>query len=212
MRYLRPLWWWFYLLLLLLSCKQVDYRNSICQVWTFKRYRFRNTVICAKQGTGFLIAEDTVLTCAHVVSFGSPSFLHRLLADSVVCIFNSDTVCATICSTDYELDLTWLALKEPRHRPLQVAKANLTPTTAERFGSYLLVRGYPNAEWRCFPIRVIEPDTIKGKIVAMMDNHKSLGGASGSPIFYNHYVIGILQEQGRGGYTHKRFIRFRLLK
>jgi len=199
------------LLLLLAGCQQPDYRNSVCQVWAYKKYTFDKQVICAKQGTGFLITPNLVLTCAHVVTFGSPSFMHRMPADSIICIFLSDTVLATVSDIDQKRDIAKLQLQGFHGTPLKVGHFELIFTSTQQFGSFLLVLGYPSGEWSAFPARAIEPDTSGDKIVALIDSHKSLGGASGSPVLYKGYVVGILQEQGIGGYTHKRFIRFRLL-
>jgi len=200
-------------LLLALSCGKVtDYRNSVCELWTYKKYRFERQVICAKQGTGFLIASDTVLTCAHVVLFGSPSFLNQSPADSVVCIFASEPVGAVVVYINTARNIAKLHIPGYRGNPVRLRKPQLTYTSTQHFGSYLLVIGYPGGEWSAFPARAIEPDTSGDKVVALIDSHDPLGGASGSPILYKGYVIGILQEQGVGGYTHKRFIRFRLIQ
>jgi len=200
-------------LLFILGCDTItDYRNSVCELWSYKKYRFERQVICAKQGTGFLIANDTVLTCAHVVLFGSPSFLNQSPADSVVCIFTSETVAATIVNINTRQDIAKLHIPNYHGIPLRLRKQQLVYTSTQQFGSYLFVIGYPGGEWSAFPARAIEPDTSGDKVVALIDSHDPLGGASGSPILYKGYVIGILQEQGVGGYTHKRFIRFRLIQ
>lgn len=196
------------------ACHQVNYQKSICLVWSYKHYKFGTQVTCVKQGTGFLIAPDTVLTCAHVVMFGSPSFMHRSTADSVICVFaiQADTVVAIVVNLDLKLDFAKLYLPDYHGTPLKLRKLPLTYTSTQQFGSLLHVYGYPNGKWSAFTARAIEPDTSGIRVIALIDDRHPLGGASGSPIFYKGYVIGVLQEQGRGGYTHKRFIGFRLIQ
>jgi len=186
-------------------------RQSICQVWSFKSFRLFTTITCSKQGTGFVIAPDTIITCAHVVLYGVPSWMSFAKADSVLCYFPDDTVKAKVIRINERKDLAWLYVPNLKHRPLPKRSIKLRNTTINHLGTYVMVLGYPNGIWQVIKIRVMEPDTT-GKIVAFMDDRCSIAGASGSPVFYRGWVVGILQEQGYKGYTQKRFIRFLMIK
>ena len=184
-------------------------KHSICIIYAYKT--LKPIAFGWKQGTGFVIASNTIMTCAHVVSFVTPSF-QLALADSILCIFDNDTFRVAKCSIDVKKDIAWLTVHNLNRRPLPYRPIILRSTLVTQTGTKLYLMGYPHARWHTLSLRVFEPAPQRNKIIAYTDTHISLAGASGSPIFYRRWVIGILQEQGYRYYSARRFIVFTLLQ
>lgn len=163
----------------------------------------------ARQGSGVLLTDRLVLTCAHVVKTGSVLIAHPALPDRIR---------ATVTWIDYRLDVALLEAIEPV-RPVPPARLGVLDTREAIPGCE--ITGFPQVQ-RYGPDKRLEVDQYTVTVLPMAgrvrdllvcdldgppaarpdDEPAALSGLSGGPVFVGDVLLGIarqvpLQRDGR---------------
>ncbi|MFB8139709.1 NACHT domain-containing protein [Streptomyces parvus] len=162
----------------------------------------RTVVVSAiQQGSGVLIADRLVLTCAHVVKSGSVLIAHPAV---------SDRVRATVAWIDYELDVALLETVEPV-RPVPPVRLGVIDT--RQAIPDCEITGFPRVQ-RYGPDRRLEADQytatvlpvagrLRGLLVCELDGPPparpddepaALSGLSGGPVFMGDVLLGVARQ------------------
>ncbi|MEU3006256.1 NACHT domain-containing protein [Streptomyces sp. NPDC007027] len=165
----------------------------------------RTVVVTAiQQGSGVLIADRLVLTCAHVVKSGSVLVAHPAL---------SDRVRATVAWIDYGLDVALLETVEPV-RPVPPVRLGVVDTRQAIPGCE--ITGFPRVQ-RYGPDRRLEADQytatvlpVAGQVRDLLvcdldgppaarpdDEPAALSGLSGGPVFMGDVLLGVARQVPR---------------
>ncbi|MFD0424398.1 NACHT domain-containing protein [Streptomyces parvus] len=171
----------------------------------------RTVVVSAiRQGSGVLIADRLVLTCAHVVKSGSVLIAHPAV---------SDRVRATVAWIDYELDAALLETVEPV-RPVPPVRLGVIDTRQAIPGCE--ITGFPRVQ-RYGPDRRLEADQytatilpvagrLRGLLVCELDGPPparpddepaALSGLSGGPVFMGDVLLGVARQVPRRRDGHR---------
>ncbi|MGQ4729514.1 NACHT domain-containing protein [Streptomyces sp. Ju416(a)] len=162
----------------------------------------RTVVVSAiQQGSGVLIADRLVLTCAHVVKSGSVLVAHPALTDRIR---------ATVAWIDYELDVALLETVEPV-RPLPPVRLGVVDT--RQAIPDCEITGFPRVQ-RYGPDRRLEADQYTATVLPMAgrvrdllvcdldgppaarpdDEPAALSGLSGGPVFMGDVLLGVARQ------------------
>ncbi|MEU9710646.1 NACHT domain-containing protein [Streptomyces sp. NPDC047967] len=165
----------------------------------------RTVVVTAiQQGSGVLIADRLVLTCAHVVKSGSILVAHPAV---------SDQVRATVAWIDYGLDVALLETVEPV-RPVPPVRLGVVDTRQAIPGCE--ITGFPRVQ-RYGPDRRLEADQytatvlpVAGQVRDLLvcdldgppaarpdDEPAALSGLSGGPVFMGDVLLGVARQVPR---------------
>ncbi|MCX4508212.1 serine protease [Streptomyces anulatus] len=170
----------------------------------------RTVVVTAiQQGSGVLLTDRLVLTCAHVVKSGSVQIAHPAV---------SDRVRATVAWIDYRLDVALLEAVEPV-RPVPPVRLGVVDT--RQAIPECEITGFPRVQ-RYGPDRRLEADQytatvlpVAGRVRDLLvcdldgppaarpdDEPAALSGLSGGPVFMGDVLLGVarqvpLQRDGR---------------
>ncbi|MFE3664320.1 NACHT domain-containing protein [Streptomyces sp. NPDC059164] len=165
----------------------------------------RTVVVTAiQQGSGVLIADRLVLTCAHVVKSGSVLVAHPAV---------SDQVRATVAWIDYGLDVALLETVEPV-RPVPPVRLGVVDTRQAIPGCE--ITGFPRVQ-RYGPDRRLEADQytatvlpVAGQVRDLLvcdldgppaarpdDEPAALSGLSGGPVFMGDVLLGVARQVPR---------------
>ncbi|GHF71719.1 NACHT domain-containing protein [Streptomyces sp. NRRL_ISP-5395] len=165
----------------------------------------RTVVVSAiQQGSGVLIADRLVLTCAHVVKSGSVLIAHPAV---------SDRVRATVAWIDYELDVALLETVEPV-RPVPPVRLGVVDT--RQAIPDCEITGFPRVQ-RYGPDRRLEADQYTATVLPLAgrvrdllvcdldgppgarpdDEPAALSGLSGGPVFMGDVLLGIARQVPR---------------
>ncbi|MFF8986182.1 NACHT domain-containing protein [Streptomyces globisporus] len=165
----------------------------------------RTVVVSAiQQGSGVLIADRLVLTCAHVVKSGSVLIAHPAV---------SDRVRATVAWIDYELDVALLETVAPV-RPVPPVRLGVVDTRQAIPGCE--ITGFPRVQ-RYGPDRRLEADQytatvlpVAGQVRDLLvcdldgppaarpdDEPAALAGLSGGPVFMGDVLLGVARQVPR---------------
>ncbi|MFD4127673.1 NACHT domain-containing protein [Streptomyces globisporus] len=165
----------------------------------------RTVVVSAiQQGSGVLIADRLVLTCAHVVKSGSVLIAHPAV---------SDRVRATVAWIDYELDVALLETVAPV-RPVPPVRLGVIDTRQAIPGCE--ITGFPRVQ-RYGPDRRLEADQytatvlpVAGQVRDLLvcdldgppaarpdDEPAALAGLSGGPVFMGDVLLGVARQVPR---------------
>ncbi|WP_456317045.1 NACHT domain-containing protein [Streptomyces griseus] len=171
----------------------------------------RTVVVSAiQQGSGVLIADRLVLTCAHVVKSGSVLIAHPAV---------SDRVRATVAWIDYELDVALLETVEPV-RPVPPVRLGVVDT--RQAIPDCEITGFPRVQ-RYGPDRRLEADQytatvlpvagqLRGLLVCELDGppparpddeQAALSGLSGGPVFMGDVLLGVARQVPRQRDGHR---------
>ncbi|MFJ2437835.1 NACHT domain-containing protein [Streptomyces anulatus] len=171
----------------------------------------RTVVVSAiQQGSGVLIADRLVLSCAHVVKSGSVLIAHPAV---------SDRVRATVAWIDYELDVALLETVEPV-RPVPPVRLGVIDTRQAIPGCE--ITGFPRIQ-RYGPDRRLEADQytatvlpaagrLRGLLVCELDGPpaarpddepSALSGLSGGPVFMGDVLLGVARQVPRQRDGHR---------
>ncbi|MFI0878537.1 NACHT domain-containing protein [Streptomyces parvus] len=162
----------------------------------------RTVVVSAiQQGSGVLIADRLVLTCAHVVKSGSILIAHPAV---------SDRVRATVAWIDYELDVALLETVEPV-RPVPPVRLGVVDT--RQAIPDCEITGFPRVQ-RYGPDRRLEADQYTATVLPLAgrvrdllvcdldgppaarpdDEPAALSGLSGGPVFMGDVLLGVARQ------------------
>ncbi|MEU6618175.1 NACHT domain-containing protein [Streptomyces parvus] len=162
----------------------------------------RTVVVSAiQQGSGVLIADRLVLTCAHVVKSGSVLVAHPALTDRVR---------ATVAWIDYELDVALLETVEPV-RPVPPVRLGVVDT--RQAIPDCEITGFPRVQ-RYGPDRRLEADQYTATVLPLAgrvrdllvcdldgppaarpdDEPAALSGLSGGPVFMGDVLLGVARQ------------------
>nr|WP_203666337.1 serine protease [Streptomyces parvus] len=162
----------------------------------------RTVVVSAiQQGSGVLIADRLVLTCAHVVKSGSVLVAHPALTDRIR---------ATVAWIDYELDVALLETVEPV-RPVPPVRLGVVDT--RQAIPDCEITGFPRVQ-RYGPDRRLEADQYTATVLPMAgrvrdllvcdldgppaarpdDEPTALSGLSGGPVFMGDVLLGVARQ------------------
>ncbi|MFJ9050119.1 NACHT domain-containing protein [Streptomyces bacillaris] len=166
-------------------------------------------VFGARQGSGVLLTDRLVLTCAHVVGTDSAQVAHPA---------NRDRNRATVAWIDHRLDAALLLADEPV-RPVAPARLGMVSTRQAIPGCE--ITGFPRVQ-RYGPDRRLEADQYTATVLPLAgrlrdllvceldsppaagpdDEPPALSGLSGGPVFLGDVLLGIarqvpLQREGR---------------
>ncbi|WP_412081661.1 NACHT domain-containing protein [Streptomyces sp. 35M1] len=165
----------------------------------------RTVVVSAiQQGSGVLIADRLVLTCAHVVKSGSVLVAHPALTDRIR---------ATVAWIDYELDVALLETVEPV-RPVPPVRLGVVDT--RQAIPDCEITGFPRVQ-RYGPDRRLEADQYTATVLPMAgrvrdllvcdldgppaarpdDEPAALSGLSGGPVFMGDVLLGVARQVPR---------------
>ncbi|SCF71786.1 serine protease [Streptomyces sp. Cmuel-A718b] len=165
----------------------------------------RTVVVSAiQQGSGVLIADRLVLTCAHVVKSGSVLVAHPALTDRVR---------ATVAWIDYELDVALLETVEPV-RPVPPVRLGVVDT--RQAIPDCEITGFPRVQ-RYGPDRRLEADQYTATVLPLAgrvrdllvcdldgppaarpdDEPAALSGLSGGPVFMGDVLLGVARQVPR---------------
>ncbi|MFJ9324085.1 NACHT domain-containing protein [Streptomyces globisporus] len=165
----------------------------------------RTVVVSAiQQGSGVLIADRLVLTCAHVVKSGSVLIAHPAV---------SDRVRATVAWIDYEMDVALLETVAPV-RPVPPVRLGVIDTRQAIPGCE--ITGFPRVQ-RYGPDRRLEADQytatvlpVAGQVRDLLvcdldgppavrsdDEPAALAGLSGGPVFMGDVLLGVARQVPR---------------
>ncbi|MGW9245414.1 NACHT domain-containing protein [Streptomyces badius] len=171
----------------------------------------RTVVVSAiQQGSGVLIADRLVLTCAHVVKSGSVLVAHPALADRIR---------ATVAWIDYQLDVALLETVEPV-RPVLPVRLGVIDSSQAIPGCE--ITGFPRVQ-RYGPDRRLEADQytatvlpvagrVRGLLVCELDGPPAarpddepaaLSGLSGGPVFMGDVLLGVARQVPRQRDGHR---------
>ncbi|MFD4017647.1 NACHT domain-containing protein [Streptomyces sindenensis] len=171
----------------------------------------RTVVVSAiQQGSGVLIADRLVLTCAHVVKSGSVLVAHPAHADRIR---------ATVAWIDYQLDVALLETVEPVHPvpPVRLGVVDTRQAIPE-----CEITGFPRVQ-RYGPDRRLEADQytatvlpvagrLRGLLVCELDGpppthpddeQAALSGLSGGPVFMGDVLLGVARQVPRQRDGHR---------
>ncbi|WP_405501907.1 NACHT domain-containing protein [Streptomyces anulatus] len=169
----------------------------------------RTVVVSAiQQGSGILLTDRLVLTCAHVVKSGSVLIAHPAF---------SDRVRATVAWIDYQLDVALLEAVEPV-RPVPPVRLGVVDTRQAIPGCE--ITGFPRVQ-RYGRDQRLEADQYTATVLPMAgrvrdllvcdldgppaarpdDEPAALSGLSGGPVFMGDVLLGVARQvpQQRGG-------------
>ncbi|MYX14608.1 NACHT domain-containing protein [Streptomyces sp. SID8374] len=155
----------------------------------------------ALQGSGVLLTDRLVLTCAHVVKTGSVLIAHPALPDRIR---------ATVAWIDYRLDAALLEATEPV-RPVPPARIGVLDTRKAIPGCE--ITGFPRVQ-RYGPDKRLEADHYTATVLPMAgrvrdllvceldgppaagpdDEPPALSGLSGGPVFAGDVLLGIARQ------------------
>ncbi|KAB2588956.1 NACHT domain-containing protein [Streptomyces arboris] len=158
-------------------------------------------VFGARQGSGVLLTDRLILTCAHVVRTGSAQVAHPA---------NRDRTRATVAWRDPDLDAALLLVDEPV-RPIGPARLGVVDTRQAILECEII--GFPRAQ-RYGPDRRLEADQYTATVLPMAgrvrdllvceldsppaarpDNEPpALSGLSGGPVFMGDVLLGIARQ------------------
>ncbi|SCD82173.1 serine protease [Streptomyces sp. DvalAA-19] len=158
-------------------------------------------VFGARQGSGVLLTDQLVLTCAHVVRTGSAQLAHPA---------NRDRTRATVAWLDPGLDAALLLADKPV-RPVAPARLGVVDTLQAIPGCE--ITGFPRAQ-RYGPDRRLEADQYTATVLPMAgrvrdllvcelhhppaarpdDEPPALSGLSGGPVFMGDILLGIARQ------------------
>lgn len=162
----------------------------------------RTVVVSAvQQGSGVLLTDRLVLTCAHVVKSGSVLIAHPALPDRVR---------ATVAWIDYRLDMALLEAVEPV-RPVPPVRLGVVDTRQAIPGCE--ITGFPRVQ-RYGRDRRLEADQYTATVLPMAgrvrdllvcdldgppaarpdDEPAALSGLSGGPVFMGDVLLGIARQ------------------
>ncbi|MDJ1645037.1 NACHT domain-containing protein [Streptomyces pakalii] len=165
----------------------------------------RTVVVSAiRQGSGVLLADRLVLTCAHVVKSGSVLVAHPAIANRVR---------ATVAWIDYRLDVALLETVEPV-RPVPPVRLGVVDTRQAIPGCE--ITGFPRVQ-RYGPDRRLEADQytatvlpVAGQVRDLLvcdldgppaarpdDEPAALAGLSGGPVFMGDVLLGVARQVPR---------------
>ncbi|MFJ3972340.1 NACHT domain-containing protein [Streptomyces parvus] len=165
----------------------------------------RTVVVSAiQQGSGVLIADRLVLTCAHVVKTGSVLVAHPALTDRIR---------ATVAWIDYELDVALLETVEPV-RPVPPVRLGVVDT--RQAIPDCEITGFPRVQ-RYGPDRRLEADQYTATVLPLAgrvrdllvcdldgppaarpdDEPAALSGLSGGPVFMGDVLLGVARQVPR---------------
>ncbi|MEV4880879.1 NACHT domain-containing protein [Streptomyces cyaneofuscatus] len=155
----------------------------------------------ARQGSGVLLTDRLVLTCAHVVTSGSVLIAHPA---------RPDRVRATVAWADHQLDVALLEAREPVQ---QVAPIRLGVVDTRQVIPGCEILGFPHGQ-RYGPDQRLEADQytttvlpmagrVRDLLVCDLDNPPparpdgkpaALFGLSGGPVFAGGVLLGIARQ------------------
>ncbi|MFI7328485.1 NACHT domain-containing protein [Streptomyces rubiginosohelvolus] len=162
----------------------------------------RTVVVTAiQQGSGVLLTDRLVLTCAHVVKSGSVLIAHPAI---------SDRVRATVAWIDYRLDVALLEAVEPV-RPVPPVRLGVVDT--RQAIPECEITGFPRVQ-RYGPDRRLEADQytatvlpVAGQVRDLLvcdldgppaarpdDEPAALAGLSGGPVFMGDVLLGVARQ------------------
>ncbi|MFD4173355.1 NACHT domain-containing protein [Streptomyces anulatus] len=165
----------------------------------------RTVVVTAiQQGSGVLLTDRLVLTCAHVVKSGSVQIAHPAV---------SDRVRATVAWIDYRLDVALLEAVEPV-RPVPPVRLGVVDT--RQAIPACEITGFPRVQ-RYGPDRRLEADQytatvlpVAGQVRDLLvcdldgppavgpdDEPAALSGLSGGPVFMGDVLLGVARQVPR---------------
>ncbi|WP_406244033.1 NACHT domain-containing protein [Streptomyces anulatus] len=165
----------------------------------------RTVVVTAiQQGSGVLLTDRLVLTCAHVVKSGSVQIAHPAV---------SDRVRATVAWIDYRLDVALLEAVEPV-RPVPPVRLGVVDT--RQAIPECEITGFPRVQ-RYGPDRRLEADQytatvlpVAGRVRDLLvcdldgppavgpdDEPAALSGLSGGPVFMGDVLLGVARQVPR---------------
>ncbi|MFE3376509.1 NACHT domain-containing protein [Streptomyces anulatus] len=165
----------------------------------------RTVVVTAiQQGSGVLLTDRLVLTCAHVVKSGSVQIAHPAV---------SDRVRATVAWIDYRLDVALLEAVEPV-RPVPPVRLGVVDT--RQAIPECEITGFPRVQ-RYGPDRQLEADQytatvlpaagqVRDLLVCDLDGPPAVGpddepaalsGLSGGPVFMGDVLLGVARQVPR---------------
>ncbi|MET8940672.1 NACHT domain-containing protein [Streptomyces rubiginosohelvolus] len=165
----------------------------------------RTVVVTAiQQGSGVLLTDRLVLTCAHVVKSGSVLIAHPAV---------SDRVRATVAWIDYRLDVALLEAVEPV-RPVPPVRLGVVDT--RQAIPDCEITGFPRVQ-RYGPDRRLEADQytatvlpVAGQVRDLLvcdldgppaarpdDEPAALAGLSGGPVFMGDVLLGVARQVPR---------------
>ncbi|WP_432023533.1 NACHT domain-containing protein [Streptomyces parvus] len=165
----------------------------------------RTVVVSAiQQGSGVLIADRLVLTCAHVVKSGSVLVAHPAL---------TDRIWATVAWIDYELDVALLETVEPVRAvpPVRFGVIDTRQAIPD-----CEITGFPRVQ-RYGPDRRLEADQYTATVLPLAgrvrdllvcdldgppaarpdDEPAALSGLSGGPVFMGDVLLGVARQVPR---------------
>ncbi|MFF8445180.1 NACHT domain-containing protein [Streptomyces californicus] len=166
----------------------------------------RTVVVTAnQQGSGVLLTDRLVLTCAHVVKSGSVHIAHPALAGRVR---------ATVAWIDYRLDVALLEAVETV-RALPPVRLGVVDT--RQAISDCEITGFPRVQ-RYGPDRRLEADQYTATVLPLAgrvrdllvcdldgppaahpdDETAALAGLSGGPVFLGDVLLGVARQVPRG--------------
>ncbi|MDX3737890.1 NACHT domain-containing protein [Streptomyces sp. ID01-15D] len=162
----------------------------------------RTVVVTAiQQGSGVLLTDRLVLTCAHVVKSGSVLIAHPAV---------SDRVRATVAWIDYRLDVALLEAVEPV-RPVPPVRLGVVDT--RQAIPECEITGFPRVQ-RYGPDRRLEADQYTATVLPLAgrlrdllvcdldgppatrpdDEPAALSGLSGGPVFMGDVLLGVARR------------------
>ncbi|WP_329357261.1 NACHT domain-containing protein [Streptomyces anulatus] len=162
----------------------------------------RTVVVSAiQQGSGILLTDRLVLTCAHVVKSGSVLIAHPAF---------SDRVRATVAWIDYQLDVALLEAVEPV-RPVPPVRLGVVDTRQAIPGCE--ITGFPRVQ-RYGRDQRLEADQYTATVLPMAgrvrdllvcdldgppaarpdDEPAALSGLSGGPVFMGDVLLGVARQ------------------
>ncbi|MFW3460356.1 S1 family peptidase [Streptomyces microflavus] len=162
----------------------------------------RTVVVSAiRQGSGVLLTDRLVLTCAHVVKSGSVHIAHPA---------RRERVRATVAWIDYRLDVALLEATEPV-RPVPPVRLGVLDTREAIPGCE--ITGFPRVQ-RYGPDKRLEADHYTATVLPMAgrvrdllvcdldgppaagpdDGPPALSGLSGGPVFAGDILLGIARQ------------------
>ncbi|MFJ5868145.1 NACHT domain-containing protein [Streptomyces parvus] len=165
----------------------------------------RTVVVSAiQQGSGVLIADRLVLTCAHVVKSGSVLVAHPA---------RTDRIRATVAWIDYELDVALLETVEPVRA---VPPVRLGVIDTRQAIPDCEITGFPRVQ-RYGPDRRLEADQYTATVLPLAgrvrdllvcdldgppaagpdDEPAALSGLSGGPVFMGDVLLGVARQVPR---------------
>ncbi|WNF27719.1 NACHT domain-containing protein [Streptomyces sp. C11-1] len=161
-------------------------------------------VSAIRQGSGVLLTDRLVLTCAHVVKSGSVLVAHPALPDRIR---------ATVAWIDYQLDVALLEAVEPVRR---VPPVRLGVVDTRQAIPDCEITGFPRVQ-RYGPDRRLEADQYTATVLPMAgrvrdllvcdldgppaalpdDEPAALSGLSGGPVFMGDVLLGVARQVPR---------------